>query len=255
VEVDVTVGLITNTHESFGDLMQWVLLAFGLEFKNLSKPEMYRLFTDFIIEQYAQNRRTVLIVDEAQNLNVAALEELRMLSNINVDKHQVLQLILVGQPQLRSSLVRPELTQFAQRVAVDYHIDALDERETKRYVRHRIRHAGGNPIVFRSAAYPAVYRFSRGVPRLINVLCDTALVYAFGENKKRVSEEMIREVVRDRIKGVVFEDRPSKTQGFSYPGLASKLKSGSGDSRVTPLASDQDRDLLRELFPDGTDGL
>ena len=105
LDQELTIGLITNTHQSIGELMQWVLLAFDLDYRDKSPVEMYRMLVDFVIEQYAQGRRTVLIVDEAQNLAVETLEELRMLSNINADKDQVLQIVLVGQPELRE--VRP----------------------------------------------------------------------------------------------------------------------------------------------------
>ena len=145
LEQDVTVGLISNTHKSFGELMQWVMLAFGLDHKGTNKVQMYGAFTDFVIDEYAKNRRTVLIIDEAQNLKAKTLEELRMLSNINADKHQVLQLILVGQPELRKILRKPELVQFAQRVSVDYHLGALTFEETLEYIKHRLRMAGGKP--------------------------------------------------------------------------------------------------------------
>jgi len=115
--------MITNTHRSFGELLQWVLLAFNLEFSGKDKVGMYHLLVDFLIDEYARNRRTVLIIDEAQNMAPETLEELRMLSNINADKDQVLQIILVGQAGLRETLRRPDLEQFAQRIAVDYNLD------------------------------------------------------------------------------------------------------------------------------------
>ncbi|NNF16565.1 MAG: AAA family ATPase, partial [Gammaproteobacteria bacterium] len=102
---DISVGLISNTHQSFGDLLQWVLMAFGLEHKGKEKVECYETFVNYVVEEYAGNKRTVLIIDEAQNLSIETLEELRMLSNINSDKNQVLQLILVGQPELRATLM------------------------------------------------------------------------------------------------------------------------------------------------------
>ena len=128
---DTTVGLISNTHRSFGELLQWILFAYGLEYRGKEKVEMFHTFLDFMMEEYAQNKRTVLIVDEAQNMAPETLEELRMLSNVNADKDQILQVILVGQAQLRDLLRRPDLEQFAQRIAVDYHLEALDQEETR----------------------------------------------------------------------------------------------------------------------------
>ena len=131
---DTRVGLITNTHQSFGELLNWVLMAFGLDGDGKSKAQMHNLFIDFLIEQYAQNKHTVLIVDEAQNMDADTLEELRMLSNINADKDQVLQVILAGQPALRETLRKPELMQFAQRIAVDYYLESLSIEETRAYI-------------------------------------------------------------------------------------------------------------------------
>ena len=130
MEQDTTVGLISNTHSAFGDLLQWVLLAYNLDYKDRDQVDMYRTFVDFMIREYAEKRRTILIVDEAQNMSAETLEELRMLSNVNADKDQVLQVILVGQQELRDTLRRPELVQFAQRISVDYHLTALDAEET-----------------------------------------------------------------------------------------------------------------------------
>lgn len=142
IDQDVTVGLISNTQREIGELLQWVLFAFNLEYRDKAKVELYETFVNFIIAEYSKNRRTVLIIDEAQNMASQTLEELRMLSNINADKHQVLQLILVGQPELRETLRRPELVQFAQRIAVDYYLNHLDLEETREYIYHRIKVAG-----------------------------------------------------------------------------------------------------------------
>ena len=207
MDEDITVGLITNTHRSFGELLQWVLLAFGLEYRSKSKVERYETLVDFLIEEYARNRRTILIIDEAQNLAPDTLEEFRMLSNLNADKDQVLQLILVGQPELRDTLRRPELVQFVQRISVNYHLEPLGIKETREYIRHRISVVGGNPSLFRPEAYEVVHQYSRGTPRLINVLCDTALVYGYSAQRKRIDAKLVHEVARDKIKGGLFENR------------------------------------------------
>lgn len=195
-----TVGIVSNTHRTFGELLEWVLLAFKLEYRGKKKVELYQTLAEFIAKEYSQGRRTVLVIDEAQNLDVEALEELRMLSNINADNNQLLQLILLGQPALQEILRLPELHQFAQRIAVAFNLKTLNLEETWQYIRHRLQIAGGDPNLFDTRACAAVYYYTRGTPRLINVLCDTALVYAFGEQKLRIDADLICEVVQEKIK-------------------------------------------------------
>ena len=208
---DVTVGLISNTHSHFGELMQWILLAFKLDFRGRSKVEMFQTFLEFLRAQQSQNKRVVLIVDEAQNMNVDTLEELRMLSNVNADKDQILQLILVGQPLLRETLRRPDLTQFAQRVAVDYHLEPLDRDETAQYIQHRVVSAGGkDPQLFEPDACAAVYQHTRGTPRLINLLCDTALVYGFAESRIKIDDQLVQDAAWDKKKGGIFPTLESR---------------------------------------------
>jgi len=210
---DVTVGLISNTHRSFGELLQWILFAFKLEHRGKEKVEMFQDFLDFLIEQYAQRRRTLLIVDEAQNMSADTLEELRMLSNVNADKDQVLQVILVGQAGLRDTLRRPEMEQFAQRIAVDYHLEPLDLQDTHAYIYHRIKVAGGDGVrLFDAAACDAIFDHSRGIPRLINLLCDTALVYGFAEQKPSIDSRKVDDVARDKRKGGIFPSQENKRQ-------------------------------------------
>lgn len=195
---DTRVGLITNTHRAFGELLSWILMAFGLDPENKNKAQMHQMFISFLVEQYAQNKRTVLIVDEAQNMDADTLEELRMLSNINADKDQVLQVILAGQPALRETLRKPELMQFAQRIAVDYYLEALNRDETATYIRHRLKVAGASEEIFTDEACDAVYKYSGGTPRLINLLCDTSLVYGFAEQTKKISASLVDDVVREQ---------------------------------------------------------
>ena len=195
---NVSVGLITNTHQSFGELLRWILMAFNISHSGDSQPQLYQTFVNFLITQYGKNRNTILIVDEAQNMSVETLEELRMLSNINTGKDQVLQIILVGQPGLRDKLRRPELEQFAQRIAVDYHLEPLNREETPNYIRHRLKVAGGDPEIFTQDATDAVYRYSGGTPRLINLLCESALVYGYAEGITRLPAQLVEDVARER---------------------------------------------------------
>ncbi len=214
LERDIVVGLISNTHPSFGELLQWILLAFNLDYGGKDKVGMYKTFVDFLIREYAANRRTVLIIDEAQNMSHEALEELRMLSNINAEKDQILQIILVGQIGLREHLRDPILEQFAQRIAVDYHLESLDIQETRNYIRHRLEVVGGDPNLFNDEGCEAIYRYSGGVPRLINLLCDTALVYGYAEQCRCIDSRLVDAVAHDRQKGGVLPIRetPVKEQ-------------------------------------------
>jgi type II secretory pathway predicted ATPase ExeA len=204
MNADVTVGLISNTHHAFGRLMHWVLLAFGLDSRGKEPAELYHAFSEFLIQEYGRGRRVLLIVDEAQNLDVHTLEELRLLSNINADKDFLLQMVLVGQPELRVTLQRAALRQFAQRISVDYHLKALDREETCSYVRHRLQVAGGNPDTIDREAIDCVHEGSGGVPRLVNSLCDMALVYGYAEQQQIVGAELMAQVIRDRTAGGIF---------------------------------------------------
>ncbi len=204
LDASFAVGLISNTHQSLGELIDWVCMAFDLKGNRDSKLEKYQSFINFLIDTYGKGRRVLLIVDEAQNLGVEKLEELRLLSNINAGKDLVLQLMLLGQPQLRNLLRQPDLEQFAQRVTASYHIGPLDQTETESYIRHRIFVAGGNREIFSSDACQAVHHYSRGLPRLINLVCDTALVYAYGADLRVIDGDAIDEFVASHTPHLVI---------------------------------------------------
>ncbi|HYQ70329.1 MAG TPA: AAA family ATPase, partial [Gammaproteobacteria bacterium] len=253
-----TVGLISNTHRSFGELLQWILLAFNLEHRNMDKVEMYQRFVDFIIDEYAHNRRTVLIIDEAQNMEAETLEELRMLSNINADKDQALQVILVGQRELRETLRRPDLVQFAQRISVDYHLEPLSDTDTAGYIRHRLEVAGGSPDIFTPAACKAVFHFTNGVPRLINLLCDTALVYGYAEQKPRIDARLVADVAREKQQGGIFPvfeaseplDLEETPEAVAEPQTASAVKQPDTASPAPGQSGAGRReDAIREELP------
>ncbi|MGB5398047.1 MAG: AAA family ATPase, partial [Gammaproteobacteria bacterium] len=199
MEANVTVGMITNTHQSFGELLDWVLAAFDIHKAGLNKVEMHQVFVDFLMQQYAQDKTALLIVDEAQNIDVETLEELRMLSNINSEKDQLLQVILAGQPELKQTMRLPALKQFVQRIAVDYHLGPLNLEETFGYIQHRLITAGAKRNVFTPLACQRIYEYSGGIPRLINLLCDTVMVYGFADQVKLIGENLVDEMVRERM--------------------------------------------------------
>ena len=198
---DVVIGNITNTHAASGDLLGWITSAFDIERESDDGVDLYNRFVQFVVTQYAAGRHMVLIVDEAQNMGATLLEELRMLSNINSEKDQLLQLVLVGQPELLETLKRPDLRQFAQRISVHHHLVPLDVGETAKYIRHRLRVAGGSPDIFDLQACVAVHYFCGGIPRLINMLCDIALVYGYSEDLKIIDLDTVIDAVQDRSNG------------------------------------------------------
>lgn len=196
---DVTVGLISNAQGNRGELLHWVLMALGAQADaDASYVQLFARFQDFLIGEYASGRRTMLIFDEAQNLSAETLEELRMFSNINADKDELLQLVLVGQPELRDLIAQPRLVQFAQRVAAEYHLPGMGADAARDYIRHRLRVAGATREIFTPAACECVHVASRGVPRLVNQICDYAMVYAFTDGLERVDAGVIEQVVLDR---------------------------------------------------------
>jgi general secretion pathway protein A len=204
---DVTVGLITNTQRNFGDLLQWVLVAYDIEIDETDPVKLYKIFVDFITREHRAGRRVLLIIDEAQNLGADALEDIRMLTNINVDKSLVLQLILVGQPELLVMLQKNELRQFAQRVSADYLLQPLTFPEMRQYIKHRIKMAGGDTNLFALTAFATIYYHSGGIPRIINTICDMALVYGYADGKSKIRKEIILDVIRDRkVGGLVMRD-------------------------------------------------
>lgn len=196
---EFTVGLISNAQGNRGELLHWVLMALGVPTAtDATYVQLFAQFQDFLIEEYASGRRTMLIFDEAQNLSVETLEELRMFSNINADKDELIQLVLVGQPELRDLISEPRLVQFAQRVAAEYHLPAMPADAVAAYIAHRMAVAGATREIFTPAACECVHLASRGVPRLVNQICDYALVYAFTDGLDTVDAAVIEQVVTDR---------------------------------------------------------
>jgi type II secretory pathway predicted ATPase ExeA len=215
---DVTVGVITNSSIAPGKLLHWVASAFNLDTQH-DAIQQYDQFVDFLLAQYGKGKRTVLIVDEAQNLGPEMLEELRMLSNVNNEKDQLLQIILVGQPELLETLQRPDLRQFVQRIVVHCHLDPLLPVETAAYIRHRLNVVGGSPNIFDDMSCAAVHHFAGGVPRLINLLCDQAMMYAYSDDLATVSYQTVMDVVADRKQSGLsaFKDIPESWAIVSPP--------------------------------------
>ncbi len=173
--------------------------------------ELYRRFVGHVKQVYSKGVRTVLVIDEAQNLGVEGLEELRVLSNLNAGKDLPLQTVLIGQPELRQTLRLQNLRQFAQRIVIDHHLEALNLEETIGYVRHRLTVAGGRSELFEPEALQRVYESTGGVPRLVNLVCDTALVYGFSDQRPVITVDLIDQVIADRTSGGLLPLRAAGT--------------------------------------------
>ena len=197
---DVTLGLISNAQGNWGELLRWVLYALDVDTQGLDDyVDLFQILQHFLIEEYALGRRSVLVIDEAQNLSMEGLEELRMLTNVNSNKDELLQLVLVGQPELREMILQPELRQFAQRVVANFHLMGMDRDTVAAYISHRLKVAGGQGNEFTKQACERVWEVSGGIPRLVNQICDFAMVYAATGDERLVLSSTVDQVVADGV--------------------------------------------------------
>ncbi len=199
----LTAGLVSNIQSGKGALLEWVLMAFDQPYGG-SHVERFQRFQDFVLETYAAGKQVALIVDEAQNLDIDQLEELRMLSNINAEKDQLLQIILVGQPELREQLSKPELRQFSQRITSDFHLTPLEAQEVQGYIQRRLAVAGADREIFPRGTCELVAHATRGVPRLINVLCDLCMVYGYSGDRLMIEEDVLRDLMAGMERNGIF---------------------------------------------------
>lgn len=198
VGADVKIGLISNAHGDRGELLRWVLMALEQPAPaDATYVDLFAAFQKHLIEEYSKGHRVILIFDEAQNLSAESLEELRMFTNINSNKDELLQLVLVGQPELQEIIRRPEMRQFAQRVASSFHLRAMDMKTVRKYVGHRLEIAGAERNFFSPAAIELIYEATAGVPRLVNQLCDLSMVYAFTRGRRGVVRHTVEMVLSD----------------------------------------------------------
>ena len=195
---DIVYAVVSQTQLTATQFLQAVLTEFGFKPFKKRKVELLDMLNMFLIEQYSSGKKVVLIVDEAQNLSKKVLEEIRMLSGIETHKEKVLRIILAGQPELRTTLESPTLKQLVQRIRLRFHLGPLDRRELQEYIAHRLKVAGREADeLFDTDCYEVIYRYAGGVPRLINTLCDTALLCAFADDKKRVDLDDIRAAIKE----------------------------------------------------------
>jgi putative secretion ATPase (PEP-CTERM system associated) len=195
---DTSVGRIVNTMLEPRELIETIMIDFGLEPDSRSKPSLLKDLAQYLVDQRLAGRLVLLVIDEAQNLSFEALEELRMLSNLETEKSKLMQMILVGQPNLRDKLAAPELEQFRQRITVSYHLPPLDAEDTANYINHRLRRAAiGAPLEFPHDVTDLIHQRSHGVPRIINVICDASLVFGYAEDRRQIDLALTTEVLKE----------------------------------------------------------
>ena len=207
IQADVVVAQINQTQVSAVDFLQAVLVQFGFSPFKMKKAELIATLNNFLIEQHGAGRKVLLIVDEAQNLSLRVLEEIRLLSGVETTKEKVLRIILAGQPELSEKLDAPELIQLAQRIRLRFHLQTLSAAELRAYIQHRLEVAGaGDRQVFAEDTFSEIYRYTGGVPRLVNTLCDTAMMSAFATNRDVVTVGDVASAI-DELQWVEFTVR------------------------------------------------
>ncbi len=244
---DVVYAVVSQTQLTPTQFLQAVLTEFGFKPFNKRKVELLDMLNMFLIEQYSNGKKVVLIVDEAQNLTRKVLEEIRLLSGIETHKEKVLRIILAGQPELRETLDSPTLKQLMQRVRLRFHLGPLDRREMREYIEHRLAIAGREDAgLFDADTFDTIHRYSGGVPRLINTLCDSALLCAFADERHNVTLADVLEAVAE----LNWSEHESNT------GIHEKLRQlerrGHAESHVTRIEVRSDGEVIEELtFPPG----
>jgi general secretion pathway protein A len=207
LQLDIHIGLINNTNIPASQLMKTICREFEIDVSNSDKLEVMDAFQEFLLQKYADSQRVLLIIDEAQNLPPKTLEEIRMISNLESEKDHLIQIILVGQPELKYKLQRDDLKQFAQRVSVYCHLHGLDAKEVGNYIRYRLKIGEAkNMNLFEEEAITRICEHTKGIPRLINVFCDTSLVYGFAEGFKTINKEIVESVIREREESGIFSN-------------------------------------------------
>ena len=195
---NTTVARIVNTMLDPRELLDAIVLDFGIDPTGMSKPVLLHRLAEFLVAQRQAGRLTLLVIDEAQNLSLPALEEIRMLSNLETEKSKLIQIVMIGQPELREKLSLPQLQQLRQRITVSYHLQPLDADETSAYVNHRLRRAAvGPPVEFPRDVTDLIHQRSRGVPRIINVIADATLLFAYGVDRRNIDIGITQEALAE----------------------------------------------------------
>lgn len=203
LDINTKSAFIFNSNLPDMQLLQAIVEDFGLEAGRKNKISLLRQFNKFLIEELAKDNNVILIIDEAQNLKASTLEEIRMLSNLETDSTKLFQIILVGQPELKNKLNSPELKQLRQRIGVRFHITPLEKEDVAKYIKHRLGVAGSaGDINFSEDALEAIYGYSGGVPRIINMVCDKALLLAYVKETKEIERPIVERGIKE-LEGII----------------------------------------------------
>ncbi len=209
---------VINTNFNAHEMLEHVLNEFGLETGEETKPKLLSMLTQYLLKAFAERKAALLVIDEAQNLSLDALEELRMISNLETNTEKLIQIVMVGQPQLRYKLNLPDLEQLKQRITVQYHLPALSEADTYGYVKHRLQVSRGEVEgLFTDEALRGIYEYSHGIPRLINVIADAALRLGYAEEKSVVDGALVDDVSRE-LEEIGATDGPGPLPGAAATG-------------------------------------
>ncbi len=200
IETTMNVAHLNFVHADMGSILAWMLYGFGQDYDSSSRIKLYDRLKSFCLDQMQQNRRNVVLIDEAQNLTALQLEEIRTIANLNFGPAQAVQFIFIGQPEFRNTLAQPGLEQLRQRISVDYSIVPLSRAETDEYIGHRLQEAGCEHPIFALCAVEFIHSLTQGTPRKINILCDTLLSYAFLDEVHLIDRAYAAEAIKDRSK-------------------------------------------------------
>ena len=249
IPAGVKTARIHNTNVTASELLEMVLADLGIEPYGKGKPQLLDLLNQVLVREAAKGHPVVLIVDEAQNLSPILLEEIRMLSNLETGKRKLLQIILVGQPELRDRLCDPALEQLRQRITVNYHLPPLSPEETEAYVRHRLAVAGANgKPSFSEDALDEIHKATGGVPRRINVLCDAVLLAGFVDERTEFDGEAVRAVVQDLHEDASGGARPDKPSARAADGALERLALLEAQIGLLSARFDDEIQETRRLF-------
>jgi type II secretory pathway predicted ATPase ExeA len=236
LEKEVVVAQINQTQVSAIEFLQAVLAQFGFQPFRMKKAELLATLNEFLVEQYANGRRVLLIVDEAQNLSNKVLEEIRLLSGIETSKEKVLRIILAGQPELNDKLNSSSLVQLAQRIRLRFHLTALSKTDMGLYIQHRLEVAGSQGReIFEADTFPLIYRYTGGVPRLVNTLCDTSMMASYGQDRDVVTVEDVRAAIEE-MQWIEYAERSVKLQTLGAQGMSNGMAGNFGGAAAETSA-------------------
>ncbi len=203
LDATVKTALILNPHLSDQQMIRTIIEEYGIKPKSYNKKDLFDALNHFLLEELSLGNNVVLIIDEAQNLRPALLEQIRILSNLETDKEKLLQIILVGQPELRETLSKVSLRQLRQRISIRYHLTPLSIEETKAYIEHRLKIAGASEeLKFTAQSLELIFRYTKGVPRLINIICDKTLLASFVAEAYEIGSDFVQQAIEE-LEGIV----------------------------------------------------